>query len=170
MQLNGTSRTVLLPLLTELFARGADVRIRVTGASMRPFLRGGEILTLRRPDVGGLRRGDLVLFADRDGLPVLHRVVRKRVSGSGVVLRTLGDGLTGLDGLLPEHRGLARVCAVERPGRRALSLDTPGARSYGFLLAQRSLFRSAAGRIADRLVQLFSRRARAVYAARDPIG
>ncbi len=170
MQLSQTNRTALLPLLTELFARGADVRIRVTGASMRPFLCGGEILTLRRPEGGGLRRGDLVLFVDRDGRPVLHRIVHRRASSAGAVLRTLGDGLIGLDEALPEQRVLARVCAIERPGRRVRSLDTPGARGSGFLRAQRSLFRSWAGRIADRLVHSSSRRGRAIYAARDPIG
>ena len=76
--------------IADLLARGRDVTITVRGGSMRPLLVDGrDRVTLRRPQPGGIRRGDVVLVRESGGGGVvLHRVVRR--SGDSLVLQ--GDG------------------------------------------------------------------------------
>jgi len=119
-------------LLAELLAGGAAVRFTVTGASMRPFLAGGETVELRPVPPDRIRPGDLVLF--RPSRPeaaytpvgvlpaegpqlMLHRVIRiRRGAGLPALIQTQGDALWAPDDPVEEEQVLARVCAVERAG------------------------------------------------------
>ena len=63
-------------LFGEILNAGSALRVKVTGMRMAPFLRGGEILTLKKVDCSLLRRGDLILFRNAAGYSILHRIVR----------------------------------------------------------------------------------------------
>ena len=57
----------------ELLRSGVPVRFRAEGASMRPNLRGGELLTVEPAAAGQVRRGNIVLAEGADGLQA-HRI------------------------------------------------------------------------------------------------
>jgi hypothetical protein len=95
----------------ELLARGLPVTFVARGASMWPFVRDGDRLTVA-PLAGAPRLGDVVLVGG-EGFGVVHRVVR--VAGGRVL--TKGDALPRSDGWAPLGRVLGRVVAVERRGR-----------------------------------------------------
>jgi len=98
-------------LATELLREGKTVSLRVGGASMAPFVRTGDVVTLR-PD-GRVRVGDVIArLAGPDRL-LVHRVV----SGGDPPL-TRGDSATEADPGLASGELLGRVSDVERAGRR----------------------------------------------------
>jgi hypothetical protein len=104
-----------LKLFQELLDNGLDLRVRVTGKSMAPFLRGGEVVTIKKVPFLSLRRGDLVLCRLSDGFTVLHRIIRimERRNG-GFTLQTKGDGRGAPDQAISKHEVLGKVCAIER--------------------------------------------------------
>ena len=106
----------ILRLFEEILQSGADLRVRVTGRSMRPFLRGGEVLTIRQTPSLYLRKGDLILFRNRYELPVLHRILNKRKTEDGTFrFLTKGDALMAFDEEIHEDSVLGKVLRIERP-------------------------------------------------------
>ncbi|MBN1268461.1 MAG: S24/S26 family peptidase [Kiritimatiellae bacterium] len=141
----GTERAEIGRLLADLLGNGTAVRIRVTGRSMAPFLRGGEVLTVRPVEPSLLRVGDLVMFGrGGPGEALVHRVVLAGRDRDGSVrLRTKGDGLRGLDEPVAGCRVLGKVCVIERgvagKGTVRIDLASRAARARGWWIACRGL-------------------------------
>jgi signal peptidase I len=121
----------------ELWIEGLRVRgfarLRVRGRSMRPWLRGGEVVELRRTTLAEVRRGDVVAFARGGGLFV-HRVIGKSHAENGALLITKGDAFPDADAPVNEEELLGRVTCVARAGG-AVSTDTLPQQALGRLLA-----------------------------------
>ena len=132
-------------LIAELLASGAEVRFAVAGRSMAPFLRGGEIVTVRASPAGDLRVGDLVLFRDATGYPRVHRLVARRPK-----LLAKGDAMLRPDEPVAESDVLGRVRRIESAGR-VRDLDAVGWRIVAPGLAVVNLARSALRRAWGRL-------------------
>jgi signal peptidase I len=131
-----------LGLFEEVLAHGADLRVRVTGRSMVPFLRGGEVVVVRKVACSSLRRGDIIFFRDREGFPVVHRIVgRERRGHQDGGFRTKGDALCLPDEPVREGDILGMVCAVESD-HAFRNLETVSWRGANYLLALFSLFSS----------------------------
>lgn len=81
------------PLIDDLMSAGKAVELRVTGDSMHPAVRCGDLLIVDRVDPGLVRRGDVVLARLARGLTA-HRVVRVTREGWFV---TRGDNATADD-------------------------------------------------------------------------
>jgi len=137
----------ILGLFKEILQNGADLRVRVTGRSMRPFLRGGEVLTIRKTPSPYLRKGDLILFMNSYELPVLHRLLNKRktVDGSFCILAK-GDALMACDEEIHEDNVLGRVLRIERPllsGKtRHIDMNSFFYRCVNFSVAVLGLFKT----------------------------
>jgi len=103
-----------LELLRAFAERGAQLRTHVTGSSMRPFIRDGDVVTLAPLDGGVPRVGEVVaaVLPDPERL-VVHRVVARR--GDGWTIR--GDACPRPDGVVGSADVLGRVVRVERGGR-----------------------------------------------------
>ncbi|MFZ2198251.1 MAG: signal peptidase I [Thermodesulfovibrionales bacterium] len=102
----------------DLLNRGLSLRVRVTGRSMQPFLRGGEIVTIKKVPCAELRIGDLIFFESSHGVLVLHRIVRKKLSDSGShIFQTRGDGLMSFDEEIHEGSVLGKVLLIEKPSQ-----------------------------------------------------
>jgi signal peptidase I len=130
-------------LIAEAVQQYGSVRIRVLGASMRPAVRSGDALLVRRTTLEGLRRGDVAVFL-REGRMFAHRVVR-RDRRRGVV--TKGDVLPAADAPLAPGELLGRAVTVTR-GSRHIVMDLPARRALAvivaFLSAHNSLWYPAA--------------------------
>lgn len=119
----GLSGPGALSLIGGLLAGGADVRLRAGGRSMRPFLAGDEVLTLRRVDPASLRPGALVLFKSAAGRPLVHRVFSvSRASGE---MTAKGDALVMPDGPVAFDDYLGKVVSVEFPGGGRIDMLSP---------------------------------------------
>ena len=74
-----------------LLESGHQVRFQVSGLSMQPNLREGDAVIVVRAEAADLRRGDIVLSEDNDGLRV-HRLV----SATGPEAQAALDAITEL--------------------------------------------------------------------------
>jgi hypothetical protein len=104
---------LLRPLLADLLRGGTPVRLEVTGHSMSPFIRSGDVVTIepftdRRPALG-----EVVALAS-GGILRVHRLVGRH---RGQVL-VRGDVAAGSDPLASPDDLLGRVTRVERGDRR----------------------------------------------------
>ena len=131
-----------IEMVRDLLALGLKVRIQVSGASMQPFLEGGEHITLQGLDEQSLILGDLLLLADDKGLVLVHRLVRKWKQDGKIMVQTQGDALVGLDAAMPFAKVICRVVCIEKAGQgRAHNLDKPAARFAAWLRARAGLLR-----------------------------
>ena len=81
-----------------LLESGFDLRVRVTGASMRPMIADGSFVTITRGAPENLKPGDVLLIRTRSGGMLLHRFVRwtKNCPGRRLI-QTKGDALRKMD-------------------------------------------------------------------------
>lgn len=99
--------------LARVGVNGQHTRIRVTGQSMLPVLRAGDVVIAQAVQPAQARRGD-VLVVQSGGDWVTHRLVH--LSAAAVHLR--GDALTAADQSVPLDAIVGRVSAIERDERR----------------------------------------------------
>jgi hypothetical protein len=106
----------LMPVIRAALERGQHVRMTVTGGSMWPFIRDGDIVELE-PLSTSPAQGDIVLAQPSAEHYVVHRVVR--VQGESVWLR--GDAQRHCEGPVQPHDILGRITRSHHHGRpRAL--------------------------------------------------
>lgn len=129
-------------LLSDILQTGSDVRLRVTGASMAPFLQSGSIVTLRRAPVDKLRAGDLILFCRPGETLKLHRLIAFRQKKRPLIDKTVfiakGDGLDSPDGPVMGADYLAKAIRIESEDRGRIlcrDLETPSSRIVNALRA-----------------------------------
>lgn len=99
-------------LVAGLLREGTAVRLSVTGHSMTPFVRAGDVLTIEPLGERRLSRGDVVLCAP-DRRLVAHRIVGWRAG----LVRVRGDVAPAEDAALAPADVLGVVTRVERGGR-----------------------------------------------------
>lgn len=139
----------LLRLFEDILQDGSSLRVRVTGRSMMPFLKGGELLTLRQAPCPSLQKGDLVLFRNAYDLPVLHRIIKKRKTGYGTFcFLTKGDALLAFDEEVDGKNILGKVLKIERPAlsgkSRNIDMNSKYHKNINFLIALLGLFKTQA--------------------------
>jgi hypothetical protein len=148
---NAPCATEVLNLFEHILRRGTMLRVRVSGRSMKPFLKGEEILTIRSVASSSLRKGDLIFFKSREGCPVVHRIVKKGKNGNeGITFQTKGDALTVPDEPVRDEDILGKVCRVES-GPRCVDLERGIWSAVNYLAAAVSVF-EARLRVAARKV------------------
>jgi len=104
-------------LFTDILARGNDLRVRVTGASMKPFIKTNDMVVLRKVSAGHLKTGDIILCRPEGSPLTLHRIVRqtsKKGKTGKRILTTKGDGVDACDAPVDETGYLGKVVRVER--------------------------------------------------------
>lgn len=100
-------------LLHEFLADGLSAAIPVTGASMAPFIRSHDVITLAPLGSRPIHRGDIVAFQRPDGRLVVHRVIG--LSSSRILTR--GDATSGDDGWIDQEKVIGGVEGIERDGQ-----------------------------------------------------
>ncbi len=114
------------PVLDALLRIGQGTLVPVTGSSMLPTLRPGDVVQVS-PFLGLPRPGQLVL-ARLSGVLVVHRLVAVEMGAARRLYRLQGDAERGPDGAVLREDLLGRVTAVVRQGRRLEVEDRPAAR------------------------------------------
>jgi hypothetical protein len=113
-------------LLSWLFREGLDVRLRVSGWSMKPLVRSGSVL--RFSPRGAPAVGDVVLARLPNDSLVAHRVVALETDR----IWTKGDACRSGDGPIPRESVIARAVRLE--GRVSLPLANFWMRTIGLVL------------------------------------
>lgn len=108
------SGEALTELLRAVLAAGRPLRFRAGGLSMSPFIKDGDVLTVRPLEGKAPRTGDVVAFIHpATGRAAVHRIVRENAG----LFSLKGDNAPLADGAVPLERILGTVCRVERGGR-----------------------------------------------------
>jgi len=68
-----------LPVADKMRSHGSAC-LRVSGASMVPWIRSGDFVFIRRCDFAKISAGDVIVF-QRSGLVVVHRAIRRVEEG-----------------------------------------------------------------------------------------
>lgn len=143
-------------LVSEAVRTAGHVRLRVSGTSMVPAMRPGDLITVERADAAQIAPGEIVVFA-RSGRLVVHRVTgitanRGSANSGGsegdAVLQTRGDCARRKDPIVRGSELLGRVTEIERGGRRMQPRTTLGT-------AQQVISRVL--RISDRAARIYVR-------------
>ena len=135
-------RTDTLKLYEDILNSGSCLRMKVTGRSMVPFLRGEEILTIKKVPYTSLRRGDLILFKNHLGYPVLHRIIKKKQDQDDVVtFQTKGDAMIVFDEPVRNNKILGKVCKIE-DGSKYINMETKMWSRINYMAAVISLLES----------------------------
>lgn len=103
----------------QIFEQNGFFSFRAHGSSMYPFIRDGDILTVKSTDTVHLRTGDVILCKPSDGGPVAHRIISKSSKNNMIVLKVRGDSIFGFDQTVSADRILGKIISVCR-GKRII--------------------------------------------------
>ena len=104
-------------LSAELLNSGTPLRLQVQGASMAPFIRDGDTLTIEPVDFKRVSVGDIILFKSLQGNLVIHRVIRKKPSSNVLQFLVQGDRAAHDDGWITGEQVYGKVTTIERGSR-----------------------------------------------------
>jgi len=126
---------VLLELISAVLEKGRAFRFQAKGASMMPFIKDGDVITLESIQGKKIWLGDVV--AVTSSMPEklrVHRVVK--INKGGYIIK--GDNVSLIDGTFEKEKILGRVIKVERCERTIL-LGSRAERALIGLLSHRDL-------------------------------
>ena len=127
LPLSGESLT---EIMRAVLAEGKPFRFRAPGLSMSPFIRDGDVVTIRPLGSRPPRTGDIAAFLyPGTGKVAVHRIVREE-SGR---FSLKGDNVPAIDGSLPLDRILGTVSRVERNGAKVSLRGRAGAAAIASL-------------------------------------
>jgi len=107
-------RTYLIPLHEEALKAGGDIKTRVGGISMYPFLKKGDIITIHPVPIVEIEPGDVIIFKTHDKL-VAHRCIKTYPDKSTCLTR--GDTCPSLDPIVTIESYLGKIIEVSRKGK-----------------------------------------------------
>ncbi len=150
------------PLFTDILDKGFDLRLKVTGQSMYPFIKSGEIVTLKKVPCSTLKCWDIIMYMDFSGSLILHRIVNiETLQNDDISFVTRGDALIQKDKPVSENQILGKAICVEKIvpglGPRRVHLDSTLCRGLNLVYG---LYRNLRHRLLNRTVLrklLFSR-------------
>lgn len=106
---------------------------------MRPIIRSGDLVSIRRASILDLHRGDIVWFINTDGKVMAHRILSKHTRTGMVYFHTKGDAQVEYDPWTPAEKILGKIYKVEKSRQnrspKTLDLETPGWRMASRLIA-----------------------------------
>jgi signal peptidase I len=146
------AHSVKCELAEKILRSFGSLRLQVRGFSMLPSVWPGDLLLIRRQEVGEIFPGDIVLFA-RDGRLIAHRVVLRTGGHETMRLITRGDGLPAQDHAITSAELLGKVSFIRRAGKWI----EPSAR-LGFGVRVMAALVSRSGRVATILVRFHAMR------------
>jgi signal peptidase I len=111
-------------VLTDLLDAGRQVRFNPSGTSMGPFIRQGDVVTVRPCSLSDLAFGDIVLFSAGREMYRVHRIVERFQADGRSLFVTRGDACQDTDSPISPEDILGKVSVVTK-GRWTLDLDKP---------------------------------------------
>jgi signal peptidase I len=116
------AHAVKCELAADLLRSYGILRLPVTGRSMFPAVRPGDVLVVHRTPGSAVARGDIVVFA-RNRRLFAHRVVASNAPTASWLL-TRGDATPAPDAPVHENDVLGKVSTIVRGGKHLLPRKT----------------------------------------------
>ena len=118
-------------LSKDILARGASLRFRARGNSMRPFIQDGDMLSIEPIEASRVQIGDVILFG-QGGRVLAHRAIKRHIENEGMLI-VKGDSHLRPDRPVHPDQVLGKVTSIEREGE-LISLDRGVSKLAGVLL------------------------------------
>lgn len=122
-----------MDMLKEVIERDVEVPLKTFGLSMRPSIRGGEWIVVRRAGTEEMNVGDVVIYQAGNTF-VAHRVIRKRDHDGCPYLTVKGDAHLAAEGEIAAGEVVAKVVAL-RKADKMIDLNHPRWRLTNRLIA-----------------------------------
>ena len=119
-------------LAQEVLTRGLNLRIKVSGESMHPFIRNDDILVIEPRSAANVNIGDIVLNRQPSGTYIVHRLIKRN---GAATLVTKGDSQSNYDIPFAAEQVIGRVVRIEGRRKRMKLTGGPG-RVLGWTMAQ----------------------------------
>lgn len=132
-----------LDLVQSLLRQGVSVHIRVSGDSMKPLLRGGELVEVAPLSDARPKLGDILFVRSCQNAPLIHRLIWRRNQNGISHLLTKGDACAGFDGFIPANKVIGRVERIIIADQKSISLQVPLMRLRAVLSVSRVLLAHA---------------------------
>jgi signal peptidase I len=100
-------------LVADVVRSTGTANLKVTGCSMLPAIRPGDVLTISRLDSHDLQSGDVVLYS-RNGRLTAHRILK--IANGSLMMR--GDSLSAIDPPVRFEEVVGKVLSISRRGRK----------------------------------------------------
>ncbi|NIM95876.1 MAG: hypothetical protein GTO18_19425 [Anaerolineales bacterium] len=101
-------------LAVEVLHRGDMLRFKAHGASMAPFIKDGDILSILPVEESELQIGNVVLYQSESGSLLAHRIVKRSRNEGQWILTVQGDARFALVEEVYPDQVLGRVVCVQR--------------------------------------------------------
>jgi len=108
------THAVKCELAADVLRSSGTLRLQVSGWSMLPAIRSGDVLVIHRAASRDVSKGDIVLFS-RDRRLFAHRVVSASLERSGILTR--GDAMPAPDPIVHEDDLLGKIFFIVRNGK-----------------------------------------------------
>lgn len=110
-------------LRKEAIQKGHSVQTVASGYSMFPFIRKGDILTVKPVSIETIKRGDIVVFESSEKW-IAHRVIGIYIYNSQVILTTRGDSRISKDPIVIYLNFVGITTHIQRKNK-LISLSSP---------------------------------------------
>jgi len=126
--------TELYDLTDELLASNQNIKLRVGGGSMYPFLKNGDIVTFSKCKAAELKIGDVVIFKS-SAKWIAHRLIKTGTQAGKIILITKGDTCKHKDPPFTEDDLVGKVIVFSRNGNEK-SLENSNSKRKGLIIAR----------------------------------
>ena len=109
--LNAVPLNDAIPIILDMLKNGNTVSLVVKGNSMFPFLISGRDKVLLKAVTNPLKKGDIVLYKNRNSKHILHRISKVDKNGN---FEIIGDGQLVADYPVSAENIVAKVVKVIR--------------------------------------------------------
>ena len=118
-------------LSREILKRGDSIRFKARGSSMCPWIRDGDLLTIRTADARSVKPGDVILYQSLGEKCIVHRVINIEFQNDRKIFITRGDASPRSQENIRSEQILGRVVEIYR-GDKKLKPD----RNFWWILSR----------------------------------
>lgn len=97
----------------QLMEEKGKIHLRLSGFSMYPFLKEGDVALIKKEDISTLKIGDVIVFKQEQKM-IAHRLMEIKKIGNQYELITKGDTSKKNDPLFSEHSYVGKIISFHR--------------------------------------------------------
>ena len=141
----------LLQLCLTILSKGNNVRFKVHGNSMYPFIRNGDIIEIEPAEAPKINLGEIIFYHSSNRI-VAHRLIKRINSDGEVTFVTKGDSRVKYDKPLKNESIMGKVVMIQSRNR-TIWLNQPSGKAINYLAMFYSLASSETSQIINYLTK-----------------
>ena len=101
----------------QLIEEKGKIYLRLSGFSMFPFLKEGDVALIKKVEINALKIGDVIVFK-QDQKMVAHRLMALKKNGENNILTTKGDTSKNNDPIFTKKEYVGKIISYNRKGKK----------------------------------------------------